>query len=371
MEVPMKKLPLKKRPFPAVSAVSGVSMVPAAFAALVVLTVSAAFLSCSTGEAIEQILGGSAAAPVFISCKAVSPTEIDFQFSSAVRVLSLNLSPGPEAEAASEGSMVRVNLARAAGEGERLTADLLVEDAYGNTLNVLVPLRARNDRMPPFLINELLTEFSNAKSLSKPIIEFIEIKTGGPGNLGALRLFIAGNTKQPLIYEFPPVEVKRNEYIVIHLRNIEEGTVNETGDDLDLSTGADAQGDARDFWITSDAKLLHRTDAVYFLDQDDRVIDGVMLNENPDPQWQKDHFTRAAEFLYGQGAWITGRKDAEKTIPGPAEAVGTAGIKTVKTRSINRDETAADTNTAADWYITVSNGATPGRPNNSARLGEK
>jgi hypothetical protein len=266
--------------------------------------------------------------------------------------------------------MVRVNLTKAAGEGERLTADLLVEDAFGNTLNVLVPLRARNDRIPPFLINELLTEFSNAKSLPKPVIEFIEIKTGGPGNLGALRLFIAGNTKQPLIYEFPPVEVKQNEYIVIHLRNIEEGTVNETGDDLNLSAGADARGDTRDFWIASDAEPLRKTDAVYFLDQDDRVIDGVILSENPDPLWEKDYFARAAEFLYGQGAWITGRKDAEKTIPGPMDAVSTAGIKTVKTRSVNRDETAADTNTAADWYITVSNGATPGRANNSSRLGE-
>jgi hypothetical protein len=362
MEVSMKKLSLKKRPFPAVS---GASLM------LVVLTASgAALLSCSTGEAIEQILSGSSSAPVFLSCKAVSPTEIDFQFSTAVRVLSLNLSPGPEAEAVSEGSMVRVNLAKAAGEGEWLTADLLVEDTYGNTLNVLVPLRARNDRMPPFLINELLTEFSNAKNISKPIIEFIEIKTGGPGNLGALRLFIAGNAKQPLVYEFPPAEVKQNEYIVIHLRNIEEGTVDETGDDLNLSAGAGAQGDTRDFWVPSGDKLLRRTDAVYFLDQDDRVIDGVMLSENSDPPWQKEHFAQAAEFLYGQGAWIAGREGEEKTIPGPPDAVYTAVIKTVKTRSISRDEKAADTNTAADWYITASNGATPGRPNSLQRLGE-
>jgi hypothetical protein len=363
MEVLMKKLSLKKRPF---SAISGAFMVPAVLAVFPV----AVLLSCSTGEAIEQILGGSSTAPVFLSCKAVSPTEIDFQFSTAVRVLSLAFSPGPAAEAVSEGNMVRINLAKAAGEGERLVADLLVEDTYGNTLNVLVPLRARNDRMPPFLINELLTEFSNAKSIPKPIIEFIEIKTGGPGNLGALRLFIAGNTKQPLVYEFPPVEVKQNEYIVIHLRNIEEGTMDETGDDLGLSAGADAQGDARDFWVPSDAKLLHRTDAVYFLDQDDRVIDGVMLNENPDPEWQKDHFAQAAKFLHGQGAWTTGREGTEKTIPGPADAVYTALIKTVKTRSVNRDETTADTNTAADWYVTVSNGATPGRPNSLLRLEE-
>jgi hypothetical protein len=356
MEVLMKKLPLKKRPLPVIFTA------PAVFAALAVLTVSAA-LSCSTGEAVEQILGGSAAAPVFISCKAVSPTEIDFQFSTAVRVLSLNFSPGLEAVASSEGNMVRVNLVSAAGEGERLVADLLVEDAQGNTLNVLVPLRTRNDRMPPFLINELRTEYS------KPKTEFIELRTNGPGNLGALRLFIASNTKQPLIHEFPPVEVKKGEYIVIHLRNIEEGTVDETGADLGISGGADAQKNARDFWIPGSGKLLRKTDAVYFLDQDDRVIDGVILSEKPDPSWNKDHFARAAEFLGGQGAWAQVRRgDAEGAAPGPADAVQTAAIKTAMTRSVSRDETAADTKTAADWYITANSGATPGKPNNPKRF---
>ncbi|MDR1618654.1 MAG: hypothetical protein LBS06_06360 [Treponema sp.] len=335
---------------------------PAAAAILAALA-AAAVISCSTGEAVEQILDGSAAAPVFISCKAVSPTEIDFQFSTAVRVLSLNFSPGLEAGASSEGNMVRVNLASPAGEGERFTADLLVEDAQGNTLNVLVPLRTRNDRMPPFLINELRTEYS------KPKTEFIELRTNGPGNLGALRLFIAGNTKQPLVYEFSPTEVKKDEYIVIHLRNLEEGTVDETGTDVGISGGADAQGGARDFWIPGINKLLHKTDAVYFLDQDDRVIDGVMLSENPDPWWKKDHFMQAAEFLYGQGAWTQVRQgDTEGAIPGPADAIPTAAIKTAMTRSISRDETAADTNTAADWYITATSGATPGKPNNPKRF---
>jgi hypothetical protein len=353
-EVSMKKLFLKG------GAPSAGRSRPAAavFAALAAIVVS-----CSTGEAVEQILGGSAAAPVFISCRAVSPTEIDFHFSTAVRVLSLNFSPDLEAGTSSEGNMVRVSLASAAGEGARLTADLLVEDARGNTLNVLVPLRARNDRMPPFLINELRTEHS------KPKTEFIELKTTGPGSLGALRLFIAGNAKQPLVYEFPPAEVKKGEYIVIHLRNIEEGTADETGADTGISGGADAQGDARDFWIPGSGKLLHKTDAVYFLDQDDRVIDGVMLSENPDPRWKKDHFAQAAEFLHGQGAWAQiPPGDTGGAVPGPADAVHTAAVKTAMTRSVSRDETAADTNTAADWYVTATGGATPGKPNNPKRF---
>jgi hypothetical protein len=93
-----------------------------------------------------------------------------------------------------------------------------------------------------------------------------------------------------------------------------------------------------------------------------------MLSENPDPWWKKDHFAQAAEFLYGQGAWTVSPGDAGGVIPGPAGAVHTAAIKTAMTRSISRDETAADTNTAADWYITANGGATPGKPNNPKRF---
>ncbi|MDR1277414.1 MAG: hypothetical protein LBK02_01540, partial [Treponema sp.] len=205
---------------------------------------------------------------------------------------------------------------------------------------------------------ELRTEYS------KPKAEFVEFKTRQAGNLGALRLFIAGNYKQPLVYEFSPVEVGAGEYILIHLRTIEEGAKDETGSDLSASGGVDAVPGARDFWIPGSEKLLHKTDALYFLDQDDRVIDAVMLGENPDPWWDKEYLAAAADFLYQQGAWSS----PEGKIPGPAEAVITYNIKTAMTRSISRDESTEDTNGAADWYITATGGASPGQPNKPGRF---
>jgi hypothetical protein len=45
--------------------------------------------------------------------------------------------------------------------GERILADILVEDKDGNTLNVLVPFRSRNENFPSFIITEsaFLTPF--------------------------------------------------------------------------------------------------------------------------------------------------------------------------------------------------------------------
>jgi hypothetical protein len=283
---------------------------------------------------------------------------MSFQFSLPVRVLSLNLSPALEVSAVEEGALVTVHFAETRTGGERLTVDLLVEDSQGNTLNVLVPLRTRNNRIPSLLFTELRTEYS------KPKAEFVEFKTQQAGNLGALRLFIAGNYKQPLVYEFAPVEVGAGEYILIHLRTIEEGAADETGSDLSASGGVDAVSGARDFWIPGSEKLLHKTDALYFLDQDDRVIDAVMMSENPDPWWDKEYLAAAADFLYQQGAWSS----PEGKVPGPAAAVITSNIKTAMTRSISRDESTEDSNGAADWYITATGGASPGQPNKPGRF---
>jgi hypothetical protein len=314
--------------------------------------------SCSTGEAAEQIFGGSSEAPVFLTCKAVSETEIEFQFSCPVRVVSLRLDPAIESLSSEDGSAVKISLSHNPGPGERLTADLLVEDEHGNTINVLVPFRTRNVRIPGLRINELRTEYS------KPKAEFIEFKILEEGNLSALRLFIAGNYKNPLVYEFPPVEVGAEEYIVLHLRTMEEACRDETGSDLDASGGTDAVAGARDLWRAGTDKVLHKTDVVYVLDQDDKVVDAIMLSENPDPWWNKEYLAEAADFLFKQGAW----KSAAGKIPGPADAVITYNIKTAMTRSICRDETAAPDKTAAEWYICATSGISPGKPNKPARF---
>jgi hypothetical protein len=318
--------------------------------------------ACSMGET-AQILGKHSQTPVYLGCKAVSPREFQFSFSQSVEVLSFTTDPPLPVQEISGGTLVQVILSEEVPSGELYTANILVKDDEGNTLNVLVPFRSRNERIPQFLINELRTEYS------KPRTEFVELKTLEAGNLGALRLFIIGHTANPLVYEFPPVEVAAGEYILLHLRSIESNEavmVNETGTALDLSGGSDSRADARDLWVPTSEKLLHKTDVVYLMDQDDQIIDAVVMSENDDPWWTKEHFVQAADLLYQQGAWVQG----EGKIPGPSDAVITAGIKTAMTRSISRDKTLPDTNTKADWYISATSAVSPGMENNPKRYEE-
>jgi len=314
--------------------------------------------SCSTGDAASaaaQMLGGSSQALLYLNCRAVSEDEIEFEFSQPVTVKSLTFEPAVEIASIQDGSTVRVRLENKTDPGILFTADLLAEDEKKNTINVLVSFRSRNNRIPSLVINELRTENS------KPKAEFIELKIMSDGNLGTVRVFIASNNKEPMVYEFLPVEVKNGEYVVIHLRTTEDGCVDEYGSDLAASRGTNSSTTARDIWLPGNVKLLRKTDVVYLLDQDDRVLDAVMLSEAADAWWSKDYFAEAADFLFSQGAW----KSKNGGICGPADAVISAG--TTNTRTICRDETTDNSKTAADWYITATSSATPGGVNSVKR----
>jgi hypothetical protein len=329
---------------------------------LILLGVIIIFSSCSTGEAasaaISQILGSSSQALLFLNCKAVSENEVEFEFSQPVTVKSLYFEPYLEIVSIEDGKIVKVRLEESLTGGIQFTADLLAEDTDRNTINILVPFRSRNNRMPALVINEIRTENSN------PRAEFIEFKMKSAGNLGAMRLFILGNTNatRETIYEFKPIEVKEGEYVTLHLRTLEADCRDEYGDDLTESGGRDSSPTGRDLWMPGNTKLIHKTSVIYVLDQDDRVLDAVMMSENPDSWWIKDYFADAAYFLHQQGAW----KAPDGKIGSPADAIITG--RTTNTRTICRDETVENSKTSADWYITVSSGATPGRINNPNRF---
>jgi hypothetical protein len=307
------------------------------------------------------MLGGSSQALLYINHKAVSENEIRFEFSRPVTVKNLTFESKEDIsiDSIEDGSTtVKIKLRKSLPPGTPIKTDLLAEDEKKNSINVLVSYRSRNDRMPSLVINEIRTENT------KPKCEFIEFKTLSAGNLGGMRVVIHGNTNatRQTIYEFSPVEVNAGEYIVLNLRTVEEGCVDETGENLAESSGANSTATGRDFWVPGSSVKMHKAaSAIYVLDQDDNVLTAVMISDSAEERWAKDYLVTAAEFLFAQNAW----KSADGGIAGPADAVRSTG--TTNTRTICRDERTANTGTAADWYVTVTSGATPGRANNVNR----
>jgi len=319
--------------------------------------------SCTTPETpnAAPVKGGSSSALLYLNCRSVSQEEVEFTFSRPVTIKNLNFEPELSVDSVENGSTVKVKFKEKTESGKLINANLLAEDEKKNTLNVLVSFRSRNDRMPKLVINEICTENASAAAGKKE--EFIEFKTKSAGNLGAMRVVINGNSTiaKQTVYEFSPVEVKKDEYLVLHLRTYNPLSKDEYTENLDESTGLNAMPTARDFWMPGETKLLHKTAMIYVLDQDDNVIDAVILSENSDSWWTKDYFAETAAFLFNKEAW----KSADGNICSPQDAVASA--KATNTRTICRDETVEDSNSAKDWYITDTSNATVGKPNSVKR----
>jgi hypothetical protein len=351
---------------------------------------SAAACGCKTSlntpqdTTLEKILSASSTPPVFLECRARKGNALSFRFNRSVKVRSFTLydESGAPHEAGNDPQLedgtdeVVVTLSKPLEIGAPFKADILVEDAQRNTLNVLAPFRARNDRLPKMLINELrLEQYDKTENKVKvKLPEFIEFIAKSAGNLGALRVFLGRNSTKEAFYEFRPVEVKAGEYIVLHLRtkaDYASGCKDEIGSDLTQSSAPDSSN-ARDFWIPGDKKSLQATDAVYLMDQDDVILDAVVTYKGTDKSatahWE-DKLAAAREILGEQGGW-SGKSDPF----GPEDAVTSTGCSA--SRSLCRDEKTADTNSAADWYITSAKsktciGPSPGQPNSGERYKAK
>jgi hypothetical protein len=290
---------------------------------------------------------------VFLRYKTLPGDEIVFEFSDSVSFVSLNF----EKEHGygvieKEGSEIIIKLTGDLAPGLLVVADLKVEDEHENIISEQISFRTRNNRVPRLQINELRTEFKNLQA------EFIEFKMLSDGNLGAVRVFVASNDKTPQIYEFEPIEVKESDYVVLHLRTLEESCRNEYKENLGDSGGTDSCPTARDLWIPGSDEMLRKTDAVYVLDQDDKALDAVMFAVDTNAWAKKDYFPETAELLFKKDVW----KSSSGTVCSVADVVSSSGIGSAMTRSISRKE-GVNTNTAADWYVTANNGATPGLPN--------
>jgi len=160
--------------------------------------------------------------------------------------------------------------------------------------------------------------------------------------------------------------VSQGEYIVLHLRTIEEGCVDEVSDDLSRSAGTEASPFARDFWIGGSTEGLRKSDGIALVNQDGLILDAVLFSEYNSGDWLKQELVQYSAFLAASKAWT--RTNGLNVPPQPIDACRSS--YTTTTRTICRDESAADSNSAGDCYVTVTSGATPGLPNRTERYTE-
>jgi hypothetical protein len=310
--------------------------------------------SCAMDPAVVSVWGGDVSIPKVTSLVTVSGTELYADFTSAVTVSASEvLLPGdtprtiPATSSAGTGdNRIRFFLQEAVGIGVKAALSATVCDEKGNTLSFSLPFTGFNDRVAQLKFNEIRTEYS------KPKVEYIEFVVVRSGNLAGIEIDNEMNTVRP-VWEFPAAEVNAGDYLVYHLRSVEEGLVNENGA-IDASGGTDSSPLARDFWDTLTSAPLKKTNVLLVRERrEGTVMDAFLMAESDKTAWPNDTVRVAAEEAVSASAWL----------PGSLVSDAFCSTGTTTTRTIGRNEVSADSDTATDWKICATSKCTPGATN--------
>ena len=310
--------------------------------------------SCMMESELVSVWGGDVEAPKLVEVRTLTSREVEALFTVPVTVVSARVQTGGEAgtpvgtgwESGDEGRSVRFILEKGLGIGETAILSVQVEDGGGNSLSFSAPFTGFNERPACLRINEIRTEYD------KPKVEYVEFIAIEAGNLAGLEIQNAMNADHPR-WEFPAAEVAAGDYVVWHLRSLEEGLVDETGE-TDVSAGCDADPEARDFWDTQTKAPLKKNNVIILRERKGgKILDAVLLAEAGKDAWPDDALRLAAEEAVSSGAW------------GPTALVTDAVVSTgtTPTRTIGRNERSDDSNTAPDWAVCPTGKKSPGSAN--------
>lgn len=220
----------------------------------------------------------------------------------------------------------------------------VVEDTYGNTLSFSSGFSGYNDRLPEIVLSEVKTE------CKLPNPEFIELYVLEDGNIGGMVLEVYYNTKINS-FSFPAAEVHKGDYIVLHMRTVEEGAIDET-DGITDSTATGSCSDALDFWFPSETKALGNTGVILLKERENgRITDALLYAESSKTAWPKDSMKMAAQNAYLSDVWEGGAE--------PQNAV--CSDKCTATRTISRQDYLHKG--ASSWIVVATSSATPGAAN--------
>ena len=250
--------------------------------------------------------------------------------------------------------------------GQKYILDAELEDESGNTLTVQVEFKGFNDRIPSLVMSELRMKKKSKKSGP----EFVEFYALSSGNTSGLAL-VSGANGEENRYEFPAMEVKAGEYIVLHLRNDCEGSVDETGTKLSLATAPDCSNTARDLFAPrgdKDKRFLGiGSDVIYLQNVNTGELYDALLvvDKKKNPEKIPDSLLDAALLVERSGLWLDADGNPSCTV---ASAVDGSSIdkdahslNRRKVKSLDKDSHPAQ---AGMWYeVEKSKLQTPGLPN--------
>lgn len=332
-------------------------LVTVAISSIVILSTMSA--SCKITPEGIKILESDYSTPKLLNIQISNPREVFIEFDKEIRLKDLQICSvqNPEIKTRIETENIEKNTSfyidceKDFSFLENYQIFGVVEDDKFNTLTFSSILTGYNGNTPKLYLSELRTYYQ------KPKLEFLELQALTDGNLAGMTLEIYYKT-EPMEFIFPPVDVKKGDFILVHGRKIDETCVNESTD-LCAATYKDSVPNVIDFWLDSETKVMGNSGVILLKNRKNGdIVDALLYNEPTKEAWANETVQQAAEEAFIKGGW-EGSGNIEDA------AINT---KPSGTRSLSRDfsyfENQENPTPSKNQWIFVANGnATMGSKN--------
>ncbi|MCR5288487.1 MAG: Ig-like domain-containing protein [Treponema sp.] len=271
---------------------------------LSILVLSSVFqVSCTLTESGIHVLSGDYDTPKIVSYGVRSATTIAITFSEPVSPKSATVSDDTvtyDTVIAHDGDKTLVyTLSEQTVVGKAYSLYSEIKDAVGNTLTFSIPFTGYNDHCALLALTEIQDGKASSPTKHKLKYEYVELLVLRSGNLSGLILSSAYDGLEQS-YAFPPIEVTKDEVIVVHMRSDEEDNcIDEIGADLSLASGYVCTDSARDLWAANTKACFGSSCDVITLTQsaDNHIQDAFVYIRSDRETWTKVNVGKAAATL--------------------------------------------------------------------------
>ena len=302
--------------------------------------------------------------PVFDGISVTSATTVVVRFDEPVTMAPETVTVEPDLTVSEIGSgeEVVITVATPLAAGRSYTLHTTARDERGNSTTFVARFWGFNPRPPGLVINEFTTQGSKKRP------DAIELYVTRDGNLGGVTVYDGSADSYRDHVVLPAVEVAAGDYLVIHATA--HGLGEDEHADPDQSDHELALPGVWDFWMQEGTGLSGKNGVLtVHAAPGGALIDGVLYsNRTSDSDERYRGFGSKATMLRADRlAELGGWKFAGERIA-PEDAISSAA--TTSTRSLNRDSSATDTDSAADWHTVPTRGASFGAVNSDEVHGE-
>ena len=307
--------------------------------AVAVLLLLAVMLGCTQEPGVQEVVNvlgsADASSPTLVAVVSTSSSQIRLEFNEPVKVYGNSFEP---LTARADGKFVYVNLNTSLRPGTKSDVCGRVKDYSGNTSGFTIQVWGYNPDLPQVLINEFTTKGTTRSP------DRTELRMLSSGNISGMTLYNGVPSDFDAFVVFEDIDVRAGDMLVVWWT--EEISVQEIQEDVAGSRVFNVCAQSTDALPSNNGALVLCATPALGAD----VLDAVIYSNFSSSY--EGYGTRSAleraKWVIASGSWNGDPVDSTAS---------------TATRSMGRLPEAQDSNSAKDWIVTVTGGASFGKRN--------